>query len=425
MDLDIGYRLKRCLLSILLIGFLITDCFGQYPEIKEEAMVQKFYSLHKKPLFWFSSDKNIKKATEWLTMIESADHLGIISDKLQSDQIRVILLRNNKPDTIYKDLKDKQITGWVLNFMKELHEGSICFDYDALNKCRDSIYINELLNSNPEESVSQIVSRLDCQDHDYMILKQFLNDSIGPKDTLKFKKILVAMNYCRYLAVNHSNEYIVANIPAAETSYYRNDSLKLKMRAIVGMKSNPSPTIASYFTTLVTFPLWNVPYSISVKEILPKVQKNLDYLEKNDFEVVDTKGNVIDDSLIIWKNYTRNNFPYLFRQATGPRNSLGVLKFNLESPYSIYLHSTNLQSAFAKERRFLSHGCIRLEKAFELAKALAPDQVDIQELKEGKKNTVSKTIRLPQKIGVFIIYMPVIVQDGKVIFLPDIYGLIK
>ena len=420
-----GYRLNRGLLSILFVGCLITNCFGQLPEIKEEAMVQKFYLLNQKPLFWFSIDKNIKKAIEWLTMIESADHFGIISDKLQSDQVRVMLLSSKNPDSICKDHLDKQITGWVLHFMKELHEGNIGFDYDAVNKCRDSLYINELLNLKPEEPVSQIVSRLDCQDHDYRVLKQFLNDSIGPLDTVKYKKLVVAMNYCRYLAVNHFSEYIVANILSAEAFYYRNDSLKLKMRTIVGMKSNPSPTIASYFTTIVTFPLWNVPHSISVKEILPKAQKNVDYLEKNDFEVVDTKGNVIDDSQLIWENYNRTTFPYLFRQATGPRNSLGVLKFNLESPFSIYLHATNLQSAFARERRFLSHGCIRLEKAFELAKALAPDRIDIRELREGKKNTESKTIRLPNKIGVFILYMPVTLTGDKVTFLPDIYGLIK
>ena len=388
-------------------------------------MVQKFYLHNQTPLFWFSSDKNIKKAIEWLTMIESADHLGIRTDKLDSDQIRVMLLQSKNPDTIDIFNKDRQITGWVLHFMKELHVGSAPFEYDAVNSSRDSIYINELLNLKPEEPVSQIVSRLDCQDHDYRVLKQFLNDSIGPKDTLKFKKLILAMNYYRYLEVNHSREYIVTNIPAAEATYYRNDSLILKMRAIVGMKSNPSPTIASYFTTIVTFPLWNVPYSISVKEILPKVQKNGDYLEKNDFEVVDKKGNLIDDSLIIWKKYSRNSFPYLFRQATGPRNSLGVLKFNLESPFSVYLHSTNLQAAFARERRFLSHGCIRLEKALELAKALAPDKIDIRELKEGKKNTVSKTIKLPNKIAVFIIYMPIKVEGDKVIFLPDIYGLVK
>ncbi len=418
--------LFRGILPFVLL-FFKTNSFAQQPVVKEEVLVQNFYALNHQPLFWFSSDKNLRKATEWLTMIASADHLGIEISKLQADQICVALLSNNTLDNIFKEQRDRQITGWVLSFIKVLQEGNIKFDYDEVNVLRDSRYIDQLINAKPDETVSQIVARLDCQDSDYLVMKKFLNDSIliGKTDSLKFKKIVRAMNYKRYFAVNYPREYIVANIPAAEAMYYRNDSLKLKMRAVVGMKSNPSPTIASFITNIVTFPLWNVPHSISVKEILPKVQKNVDYLEKNDYEVVDTKGNVIDGSGLIWKNYNRNNFPYLFRQATGPGNSLGVLKFNLNSPFSIYLHSTNSQAAFAGDRRFLSHGCIRLEKAFEFAKELLPDKIDIKALKSGKKNTESKTIKLPQKIAVFIIYNPVTVVAGKVNFLTDVYGLIK
>ena len=271
----------------------------------------------------------------------------------------------------------------------------------------------------------QIVARLDCKDHDYLVLKKFLNDSITAKDTLKYKKVITAMNYRRYFAVNHPLEYIVANIPATDAYYYRRDLLRLKMRTVVGKKMNPTPTIASYITNIVTFPHWTVPRSIAVKELLPKVQKNENYLEQNNYDVVNAKGKVVDDSELKWKNYNENNFPYFFRQATGPRNSLGVLKFNLQNPFCIFLHSTSWQGAFAKEYRFLSHGCIRLEKPFELAKALLPDKIDIKALRSGKKNTESKTIKLTQKIPVFIIYMPVTVVGNKVSFLPDVYELIK
>lgn len=422
------FRAARLMLfSLLFVVCFTINGFAQREEIKEGAIVQNFYTRNDRPLFWFLSDQNRRKATEWLTMIATADHFGIGLNKGQSDQIKVLLLSNFTRSDKIKEQMDRQITGLVLHFIRELQEGNILFDYDEVKITRDSVYIGQLLHSKPGQTVSQIVATLECQDPDYLLLKKFLNDSIliSEIDSVKYKKVVRAMNYRRYFARNHQTAYIIANIPAAEAYYYRNDSLQLKMRTVVGMKSNPSPTIASYITNIVTFPLWNVPHSISVKEILPKVQNNVNYLDKNDFEIVDTKGNVIDGSGLIWKNYNRNNFHYLFRQATGARNSLGVLKFNLRNPFSIYLHSTNSQSAFGRERRFLSHGCIRLEKAFELAKILAPDKIDIQELKIGKKNTESKTIKLPQKIGVFIIYNPVTLTDGKVNFLPDVYGLIN
>ena len=416
--------LKRLFLSLFLVSFFVTTSQAQKDTVKKDSIVQQFYTVNHQPLYWFSSDKNRNRATEWLTMIESADNLGIVSDKYESNQIHVALLSNNTLDNINKEQRDQQITGMVLKFLKNLQEGNIRFDYDEVNVSRDSVYIQQLLNSKPGETVSQMVARLDCKDRDYIVLKQYLKDSITSKDTMKFKKVIVAMNYRRYFSANHPTEYIVANILATEASYYRNDFLKLKMRTVVGRKKNPTPLIASYITNIVTFPHWNVPHSIAVKEILPKVQKNENYLEQNSYDVVNGRGKVIDDSNLKWKDYTEKNFPYFFRQATGPRNALGVLKFNLENPFSIFLHSTGQQSAFSRNDRFLSHGCIRLAKPLELAKELLPDKIDIKELKSGKKNTKSKILDLPHKIPVFIIYMPVTVNGRKIAFLKDVYDLI-
>jgi len=422
--------LKRIFLSLLLVSSFVVNGLAQKDTtvkgtIVNDTIVQQFYSVHQEPLYWFSSAINRNKATEWLMMIESSESFGIVSDQYQSNQIHVALLSNNSLDNINKVQRDQQITGMVLNFLKKLQEGDIRFDYDEVNVSRDSMYIQQLLNSKPGESVSQMVARLDCKDRDYLVLKQYLNDSITAKDTLKYKKVILAMNYRRYFTANHSSEYIVANIPAMEASYYRNDFLKLKMRTVVGKQKNKTPLIASYITNIVTFPHWNVPHSIAVKEILPKVQKNENYLEQHNYSVVNARGKVLDDSDLKWKSYTEKNFPYFFRQATGPRNALGVLKFNLGNPFSIFLHSNGWQGVFKKESRFLSHGCIQLEKPLELAKELLPDKIDIQELKSGKKNTKSKTIALTHKIPVYIIYMPVIVEGKKITFLKDVYGLIQ
>lgn len=412
-------------LALIIVSCFKTNSYAQQDSVKKDSFVQQFYSVNHEPLYWFSSDKSRSRATEWLTMIESADKLGIATDKFQSDQIHVALLSNNTLDNVKKEQRDKQITGMVLNFLKNLQEGNIKFDYDEVNVLRDSVYIHQLINLKPGESVSQMVSRLDCKDHDYLILKEFLRDSLTVKDTLKYKKVVLAMNYRRYFAINHPTEYIVANIPATEASYYQNNLLRLNMRTVVGRKKNPTPLIASYITNIVTFPHWNVPHSIGVKEILPKVQKNDNYLEQNSYEVVNSRGKVMDDSDLKWGNYTEKNFPYFFRQATGSRNALGVLKFNFQNPFSIFLHSTGLQSAFKRNYRFLSHGCIRLAKPNELAQTLLPDKIDIKELKSGKKNTKSKTIALPHKIPVFIVYDPVTVAGKKVTFLKDEYGLIN
>ncbi len=424
-----GNSASKYFLFFILMGYLFPiSCVHENKPMKivsEDKMVQDFYAKNDSNQFWFSSNKNMKRANEWLDAIDSTNKVGLVSDKIQIEEARIVLKENNKKDNELIEATDQQITGLVLHFIKELQEGFVHFDFDEVRIPRDSVYATQLLNSKHYESVSDMITRLDCKEPDYAVLKKFLNDSITVNDTLKSKTIQLAMNFRRYLTLNEHSDYIIANIPETEVRYYQNNQLALKMKSVVGKKKNPTPTIASYITDIVTFPFWNVPFSIASKELLPKVQKDESYLERNNFEVVDGKGNVIDDSDLNWETYTETSFPYFFRESTGPNNSLGILKFNLQNPFSIYLHDTNSKVGFAKDYRFLSHGCVRLEKPVELAEFLAGDKIDPVAIKSGKADTESKTIILDHKIPVFIIYVPVTVDGQKVTFLKDEYGLIQ
>ena len=390
-----------------------------------DSIVQKFYAINQPSLFWFSSNQNIKKAKKWIIEIEAAQRYGIVSDQLQIDQIKTVLSKKRTIDNELKEQTDQQITGLVLNYMKDFQEGNAHFDYDEIKVEHDYFYIAQLLSSKRRESVSKLLSRLECKDPDYLILKKYLNDSISENDTLKYKAVIVAMNYRKHLSFNRQQEYIVVNIPEAMARYYRNNSMLMEMRAVAGKTKTPTPTIASHISIIVTFPFWNVPHSIAAKEILQKVQNDEIYLERNNLYVVDGMGINVDDSLLNWENFTEKTFPYYFRQSTGSMNSLGVLKFDLQSPFSIYLHSTSSQSSFLKDYRFLSHGCIRLEKPIDLAEGILRGKLDIEELKRGKKDTVSAKLVPPNLVQVFIIYSPVAVIENRVTFLPDVYRLIK
>jgi murein L,D-transpeptidase YcbB/YkuD len=390
-----------------------------------DTLVQKFYKANQKELFWFNSNQNSRKAAEWLTEIEAAQRFGIVSDQAQIDLIKSTLHKKSWINNLLKDHTDQQVTGLILHYLKELQEGNTRFDYDEVRVERDSVYIKQLINTKRKGPVNELVTRLDCKDQEYQTLKRYLNDSITREDTLKFKSVIVAMNYRRYLSLNYQSDRIVINIPEAVLRYYKNDAFNMEMRAVAGKKKTPTPTIASNLTTVVTFPFWNVPHSIAVTEILPKVQKDEIYLERNNLYVVNGMGITVEDSELNWNDYTAKNFPYYFRQSTGAKNALGVLKFDLQNPFSIYLHSTSSQSVFSKEYRFLSHGCIRLEKPIDLAENLLGGKLDVEELKKGMKDTESEMIELPKKVPVFIIYSPAFVSGNSVTFLPDVYGLIK
>jgi murein L,D-transpeptidase YcbB/YkuD len=101
------------------------------------------------------------------------------------------------------------------------------------------------------------------------------------------------------------------------------------------------------------------------------------------------------------------------------------VKFDFNNPYGVYLHDTPSRSRFDSFSRLASHGCVRLQKPIELAKALlagdpvwTPDKIDAT-LASG--DTVRA--KLPQQIAVFLLYWTAYVTpDGQVNFRDDPYG---
>ncbi len=421
----IRFRNVRSFFIFLFFSCFSWNTFAQQTTSKEAGLSDLFYAKTDQKLFWLSSGRTAKMASAWLREIESAPLLGLDIDRAQIGIIRKAIQERRTLDKTHKMLIDRKLTELSLDFLKKLHQGEVSFDYDEVSHPNDTLYVDQLLKAKPGEPAYLTLAGLDCKDPDYRDLKDYLRDSVKPTDTLNYKKVVLAMNYRRYLTANHGPEYIIVNIPAAEAEYYRDDILLIKMRTVVGKKSTPTPTMASHITSIVTFPYWNVPFTIAVNEILPKAQKDDNYLEQKNFDVVDAMGNVVEESELNLKDYTSKNFPYYFRQSTGEANDLGVIKFNIQNPFSIFLHSTSSKGSFAREVRFLSHGCIRLEKPFILADALLMGKIDLEELRKGVKDTEPKTLPLPVGVPVFIIYNPIKVESGKITFLPDVYGLVK
>lgn len=237
-----------------------------------------------------------------------------------------------------------------------------------------------------------------------------------------------SLNYWRWTGRLNEHEFILVNIPAARLQIVNPDSAKdLTMRVIVGKTSTQTPSFTAYITKVITYPYWNVPNDIAVKEMLPKIQKSLDYLEANNLQVLDNRGKELDPAQIKWKTLTPARFPYRIRQSTGCDNALGVLKFDLNSPYFIYLHDTNRRDLFAKKDRFMSHGCVRLEKPMELANYVLREGLDsstVAKLNQCLHDEKPTSFALKQKFPVLILYLTADVdENGWLHFYNDVYKL--
>ena len=153
---------------------------------------------------------------------------------------------------------------------------------------------------------------------------------------------------------------------------------------------------------------WTVPTSITRNEILPKMARDPGYLRKNNMEIV---GGTAALPVI--------------RQRPGASNALGRVKFIFPNSYSIYMHDTPSQGAFALEKRAFSHGCIRLSQPRELAEYLLRDDPDWtaerirQAMYGGRETTVLLNKKRPVRIGYFTAWVD---GEGQLNFRDDVYG---
>ncbi len=245
--------------------------------------------------------------------------------------------------------------------------------------------------------------------------------------TIKEIKDIIRANMerCRWLAQQEMpEEYLLINITGYQLFYIKGKKIEYSTRIVVGEEEHRTRVFHTYLHNIEFNPYWTVTRNIATKEILPLLKKDLTYLERNDMVLLkgEEEVNVYELDLSV---YSVDNFPFVVKQSPGVKNALGVVKFNMPNPYSIYMHDTPSKADFDKNGRAFSHGCIRVYKPLELAEYLLKKQgftkEQIQDLVEKKENTV---IALTKKTPVFITYWTYYkdLVTNKTVFYKDIYG---
>ncbi|MDO2947532.1 L,D-transpeptidase family protein [Aeromonas simiae] len=221
--------------------------------------------------------------------------------------------------------------------------------------------------------------------------------------------------------------YVLVNIPDYHLSVVEQGREIFTSRVIVGQQLRATPILASEIRSVVINPSWNVPTSIMRKDILPKLARDPGYLSRQQIEVIDGQGNPVQFSPEGWSHALASGFPYRLRQKPGDHNALGRYKFYLPNNDAIYLHSTPKKGLFEQGARALSSGCVRVEKAENLAQLLlAPTPRKQQEINGLLKQTTTRWMPLSTPVPVFTVYWSSWIDgEGKQHFRNDIYGFDK
>jgi murein L,D-transpeptidase YcbB/YkuD len=210
------------------------------------------------------------------------------------------------------------------------------------------------------------------------------------------------------------------NIPTFHLTAVDQGQATLQMRVVTGKQESPTPIFSDEMTTVVFSPFWNVPRDIARNETLPAVMRDPGYLGRNNLEVV-RAGRVLNPWSVDWSRAGNVQF----RQRPGPRNALGGVKFIFPNQFDVYFHDTPADALFSRVERDYSHGCVRLEKPFEMAQWVLQDRPEWtpERIRAAMSSGREQHIALKQPIPVYIVYQTVWVdEDGTVGFRDDVYG---
>lgn len=205
---------------------------------------------------------------------------------------------------------------------------------------------------------------------------------------------------------------------AATITLVRDGTTVWSSRAQVGRRDRPTPLLRSDITRLTFNPPWYVPPTILRQDKLPEIRANPEALEQGRLRVFDMDGIELDPATVDWDEPGSIRL----RQDPGPHNALGQVALRFPNPYSVYLHDTPSQQLFSSWQRTFSSGCVRVERAMDLAGVLLGSDGGPEQIAAWLASGRTREVNLSAPVSILITYLGASVEEGRLQLRPDVYG---
>jgi murein L,D-transpeptidase YcbB/YkuD len=241
----------------------------------------------------------------------------------------------------------------------------------------------------------------------------------------RIRSLRVNLDRGRVLLHDLPERFVVVNIAGFTVYLVRGQEIEWSARVQVGKTYRRTPLFRSEMNYLVFNPTWTVPPGIIRNDILPAAKQDPAAITRRGLKVLDSGGREVDPASVDWSRFNSGHIPYTLRQDPGPNNALGRVKLMFPNDYFVYLHDTPSQALFDKADRAFSSGCVRVERALELAERVLDDpaQWNAQSIaaviRDGKLQNVTLKRRMPVLLAYWTAWVD---PDGRVNFRRDVYG---
>lgn len=279
------------------------------------------------------------------------------------------------------------------------------------------------------DSVEIVLNDAEPKSPLYAKLKEMLPGAQG-KDR---KRILVNMERCRWrhkTMPDDHERYVVVNIPSYELIGHCPDST-LEMRIVCGSRDTKTPLMHSALMRMDINPQWTMPRSVIKYEIARHAGDSA-YFARHRYHIKDPKTGDHYNPARVTRAMLEAPGLRVYQEG-GKGNALGRIIFRFDNNLSIYLHDTSSKETFSRDDRRASHGCIRVQKPYELAQFLLTDKDEalLEKLHYSMTSMADtldpkltvRSLKIEPHVPIFITYYTIFQHpDGTTRTYPDVYG---
>jgi murein L,D-transpeptidase YcbB/YkuD len=242
----------------------------------------------------------------------------------------------------------------------------------------------------------------------------------------RLEMLLLNLERMRAESPDMEDRFVFVNIPSTELRVIENGVTTYHANAIVGRVARKTPILMSEIFQVKLNPDWSVPSKIAAIDMLKHELDEPGYFANKNVRVYSSDGTEVDPRTVDWHDVKKGGyFPYRLKQDAGPENALGPMKLDFKNDYAVFIHGTSAPKLFAKQDRFFSSGCVRVDDPLGLATFLLQDDPSwtrerVDEVVRGGKTTYAK---LKRPIPLHIVYMTAWADEqGLVNFRNDVYS---
>lgn len=309
------------------------------------------------------------------------------------------------------------------------------FDYEV--KTADDTEAQQKL------ATGERMAYLKASQTDNYVYQALKNQLAKTTDKLERRKIAINMERCRWQMKHpeRQEKCVLVNIAAQHLWAVGGDSV-LDMKICCGAFATKTPLLHSAISHIQVNPEWVIPFNIIKTDVAHHSGDSV-YFARNKYSIVERESNdTLNAANVSKEKLLSGNVRVV--QKGGAGNSLGRIVFRFPNNFSVYLHDTNNRGAFQRDKRTLSHGCVRIQKPFDMACFLLPEldewtkdklrlSMDIrpeteqgrayQNAHAGEPVRLVKYLDVSPKVPVYIVYYTAYPNPatGKVELWPDIY----